>query len=72
MNIPVSLVNGMNRREDVRFNLLRKSDHSCIHNKRVAEADDAEVLKEEIVRAGMGMKKTNTLRLPTKISIGLP
>jgi DNA end-binding protein Ku len=36
--------------ENVHFNLLRKSDHSRIHNKRVAEADDKEVGKDEIVR----------------------
>jgi DNA end-binding protein Ku len=50
VNIPISLVNGMNRQENVHFNLLRKSDHSRIHNKRVAQADDKEVEKDEIVR----------------------
>jgi DNA end-binding protein Ku len=50
VNIPISLVNGMNRQETVRFNLIRKSDHSRIHNKRVAQADDTEVGKDEIVR----------------------
>ena len=50
VNIPISLINGMNRGETVRFNLLRKSDHSRIHNKRVAEADNTEVGKDEIVK----------------------
>lgn len=50
VNIPISLVNGMNRSETVRFNLLRKSDHSRIHNKRVAEADNEEVGRDEIVK----------------------
>ncbi len=50
VNIPISLVNGMNRQETVRFHLLRKSDHSRIHNKRIAEADDEEVAKDEIVK----------------------
>jgi DNA end-binding protein Ku len=50
VNIPISLINGMNRQENVHFNLLRKSDHSRIHNKRVAEADNEEVGKDEIVR----------------------
>jgi DNA end-binding protein Ku len=50
VNIPISLVNGMNRQETVHFHLLRKSDHSRIHNKRVAEVDDEEVGKDEIVR----------------------
>jgi DNA end-binding protein Ku len=50
VNIPISLVNGMNRQETVRFNLIRKSDHSRIHNKRIAEADDKEVDRDEIVK----------------------
>jgi DNA end-binding protein Ku len=50
VNIPISLINGMNRQETIRFNLIRKSDHSRIHNKRVAEADNEEVGKDEIVK----------------------
>jgi DNA end-binding protein Ku len=50
VNIPISLVNGMNRGETVRFNLIRKSDHSRIHNKRIAEADEKEVGRDEIVK----------------------
>jgi DNA end-binding protein Ku len=50
VNIPISLINGMNRQENIHFNLLRKSDHSRIHNKRIAEADDEEVGKDEIIR----------------------
>jgi DNA end-binding protein Ku len=50
VNIPISLVNGMNRSETVRFNLIRKSDHSRIHNKRIAEADNEEVSADQIVK----------------------
>jgi DNA end-binding protein Ku len=50
VNIPISLVNGMNRQETVRFHLIRKSDHSRIHNQRIAEADDKEVERDEIVK----------------------
>jgi DNA end-binding protein Ku len=50
VNIPISLVNGMNRQDDIRFNLIRKSDHSRIHNKRIAEADNEEVDRDEIVK----------------------
>jgi DNA end-binding protein Ku len=50
VNIPISLVNGMDRKENIHFNLLRKSDHSRIHNKRIAEADDKEVTRDEIVK----------------------
>ena len=50
VNIPISLVNGMNRGETVRFNLIRKSDHSRIRNQRIAEADNEEVGKDEIVK----------------------
>ena len=50
VNIPISLVNGMNRGETVRFNLIRKSDHSRIHNKRIAEADGEEVSRDEITK----------------------
>jgi len=50
VNIPISLVNGMNRQESIHFNMIRKSDHSRIHNKRVAEADDEVVDKDEIIR----------------------
>jgi DNA end-binding protein Ku len=50
VNIPISLINGMNRQETIHFNLLRKSDHSRIRNKRIAEADNEEVTKDEIVK----------------------
>ena len=38
------------KQEELRFHFLRKSDHSPINNKRVAEADGKEVAWEDIVR----------------------
>jgi DNA end-binding protein Ku len=50
VNIPIALFSGIKRDEDIHFNMLRKSDQSRIHNKRVAEADDKEVKWDEIVK----------------------
>jgi DNA end-binding protein Ku len=50
VNIPVSLFSGIKRDETIHFNLLRKTDHSRVRNKRVAEADDEEVAWGEIVK----------------------
>jgi DNA end-binding protein Ku len=49
VNIPITLLPAT-RREELRFNFLRKSDMSRISNKRVAEADGKEVPWDEIVR----------------------
>ena len=49
VNIPITLYPAT-RREELRFQFLRKSDHSPINNKRVAEADGKEVKWEDIVR----------------------
>ena len=38
------------RREELKFRLLRKSDHSPINYKRVAEADGKEVAWDQIVK----------------------
>ncbi len=50
VNIPIALYSGIKRDEDIHFNLLRKSDHSRVRNKRVAEADDKEVPWDDIVK----------------------
>ena len=49
VNIPVTLFPAT-RREELRFQFLRKTDLSPINNKRVAEADGKEVKWEQIVR----------------------
>src|SRR5262245_32649905 len=49
VNIPVALHNAT-RREDMSFNLLRKSDLSPIKYKRVAEVDGKEVPWNEVVK----------------------
>ena len=49
VTIPVS-VYPATRREELKFRMLRKSDHSPINYKRVAEADGKEVPWEEIVK----------------------
>jgi non-homologous end joining protein Ku len=49
VNIPISLYPAT-RREELKFQLLRKSDLSPIHYKRVAEADGKEVAWEQIVK----------------------
>lgn len=49
VNIPITLYPAT-RREELRFHFLRKSDHSPINNKRVAEADGKEVAWDDIVR----------------------
>lgn len=49
VNIPIALYPAT-RHEEVRFHLLRASDQSEIHNKRVADADGREVAWEEIVK----------------------
>lgn len=49
VTIPVSLYPAM-RREELKFRLLRKSDHSPINYKRVAEADGKEVQWDQIVK----------------------
>lgn len=49
VTIPVSLYPAT-RREELSFRLLRKSDHSPVNYKRVAEADGKEVPWEDIVK----------------------
>ena len=49
VTIPVSLYPAT-RREELKFRMLRKSDHSPINYKRVAEADGNEVPWDEIVK----------------------
>src|SRR4029450_2288175 len=49
VTIPVSLYPAT-RREELKFRMLRKSDHSPINYKRVAEADGKEVPWDEIVK----------------------
>ncbi|HEY5953578.1 MAG TPA: Ku protein [Terrimicrobiaceae bacterium] len=49
VTIPVSLYPAM-RREEIKFRLLRKSDHSPINYKRVAEADGKEVQWDQIAK----------------------
>src|SRR5436309_2767081 len=49
VNIPISLYTAT-KREELNFRLLRRSDHSPINYKRVAEADGKEVPWEEIVK----------------------
>jgi DNA end-binding protein Ku len=49
VSIPVSLYPAT-RQEELKFRLLRKSDHSPINYKRVAEADGKQVPWEEIVK----------------------
>src|SRR6476659_11065638 len=49
VTIPVSLYPAT-RREELKFRMLRKSDHSPINYKRVAEADGEEVPWDQIVK----------------------
>jgi DNA end-binding protein Ku len=49
VNIPITLYTAI-RREELKFHMLRKSDHSKINYKRVAEADGKEVPWEDIVK----------------------
>src|SRR5471032_3075270 len=49
VTIPVSLYPAT-RREELKFRLLRASDHSPVNYKRVAEADGKEVPWDEIVK----------------------
>ncbi|MGC4072021.1 MAG: Ku protein [Nibricoccus sp.] len=49
VSIPVSLYPAM-RREDLKFRLLRASDHSPVNYKRVAAADGKEVPWDQIVK----------------------
>ncbi len=49
VTIPVALYPAT-RREELSFRLLRKSDHSPVNYKRVAEADGKEVPWENIVK----------------------
>jgi DNA end-binding protein Ku len=50
VTIPVSLYPAT-KREELKFRLLRKSDHSPVNYKRVAEADGKEVPWDQIVAA---------------------
>jgi DNA end-binding protein Ku len=50
VSIPVSLYPGTQRKASVDLDMLRDSDHSKIHYKRVAEADGKEVPYEHIVK----------------------
>src|SRR4029078_12858229 len=49
VNIPIALYPAT-RREELKFRLLRASDHSPVNYKRVAEADGKEVPWEQIVK----------------------
>jgi DNA end-binding protein Ku len=49
VSIPVSLYPAT-RREELKFRLLRKSDHSPVNYKRIAEADGKEVPWDQIVK----------------------
>ncbi|HEY0258173.1 MAG TPA: Ku protein, partial [Candidatus Methylacidiphilales bacterium] len=49
VSIPVALYPAT-RRDELSFRLLRKSDHSPVNYKRVAEADGKEVSWDEIVK----------------------
>ena len=49
VTIPVSLYPAT-KREELKFRLLRKSDHSPVNYKRVAEADGKEVAWDQIVK----------------------
>ncbi len=49
VNIPIALYSAT-RRDELKFRLLRASDHSPVNYKRVAQADGAEVPWEEIVK----------------------
>jgi DNA end-binding protein Ku len=49
VNIPIALFPAT-RREELKFHLLRKSDHSPVNYKRVAAADGKEVPWDEIVK----------------------
>lgn len=50
VNIPVGLYSATRSANQVKFRMLRKSDHSPIRYKRVAEADEKEVAWEDIVK----------------------
>jgi DNA end-binding protein Ku len=50
VNIPVGLYSAARSSNQVKFRMLRKSDHSPIRYKRVAEADEKEVAWEDIVK----------------------
>ncbi len=50
VNIPVSLYPATKAKEKIDFDMLRDTDHSRIHYKRVAEADGKEVPWEHIVK----------------------
>src|SRR5580692_12761827 len=49
VSIPISLFPAT-RREELKFRLLRKSDHSPVNYKRVAETDSKEVPWDQIVK----------------------
>ena len=49
VNIPIALYPAT-RREELKFRLLRASDHSPVNYKRVAEKDGKEVPWEQIVK----------------------
>src|SRR5688500_13491098 len=49
VNIPIALFPAT-RRDELKFRLLRGSDHSPVNYKRVAEADGKEVAWDEIVK----------------------
>jgi DNA end-binding protein Ku len=50
VNIPVGLYSAIKAQKTIDFDLLRDTDHSPIHYKRVAEADGKEVPREHIVK----------------------
>src|SRR5687767_13944343 len=50
VNIPVGLYSATRSSNQVKFRMLRRSDHSPIRYKRVAEADEKEVPWDEIVK----------------------
>src|SRR5687767_742522 len=50
VNIPVGLYSATRAANQVKFRMLRKSDHSPIRYRRIAEADEKEVAWEDIIK----------------------
>ena len=65
VNIPVGLYPATRSANQVKFRMLRKSDHSPIRYKRVAETDEKEVAWEDIVK-GYEYEKDNFVVLSEK------
>ena len=65
VNIPVGLYSATRAANQVKFRMLRKSDHSPIRYKRVAETDEKEVAWEDIVK-GYEYEKDQFVELTDK------